>query len=373
MADDFASVPSEAPVSSAPEAPSSSPAPEQSSSQPSPASQPTQSAAPAQQQVGYWDRFKSLPEFQGQDDRAIAARLYQAMEREKAAAKALAQYQQVIPYAQEYITYRPEFQKWRASQQQAQQAPQQQAAPQPQKWWSPPEVKESYKRYLTKDENGREIIHPDAPIDARNALLEYQNYKADFAHKFLANPEEALGPMVQEMAAKQAQELIQQTMAQKENESFVSQIEKDNEDWLFDKETGNVTPEGLLVHKYIEQAREKGIGGPQARWEYAVAMTERDMLAQQFDQQQQQQSQVQQSVQQFMAQQAQAPRPAPQPAAAPPRQPDVAQQNMQYLRKEASRNPSRSAGTATNDPRAPKPKMTFEQMLREEASSRGFI
>jgi hypothetical protein len=295
------------------------------------------------------------------------------MEREKAAAKALAQYQQVIPYAQEYITYRPEFQKWRASQQQAQQAPQQQAAPQPQKWWSPPEVKESYKRYLTKDENGREIIHPDAPIDARNALLEYQNYKADFAHKFLANPEEALGPMVQEMAAKQAQELIQQTMAQKENESFVSQIEKDNEDWLFDKETGNVTPEGLLVHKYIEQAREKGIGGPQARWEYAVAMTERDMLAQQFDQQQQQQSQVQQSVQQFMAQQAQAPRPAPQPAAAPPRQPDVAQQNMQYLRKEASRNPSRSAGTATNDPRAPKPKMTFEQMLREEASSRGFI
>jgi hypothetical protein len=183
--------------------------------------------------------------------------------------------------------------------------------------------------------------------------------------------------MVQEMAAKQAQEIIQQTMTQKDNESFVSQVEKENEDWLFDKETGNVTPEGLLVHKYIEQARDKGISGPQARWEYAVAMTERDMLAQQFDQQQQrqqQQGQIHQSVQQFMAQQAQAPRPqAPQPAAAPPRQPDVAQQNMQYLRREASRNPSRSAGTANNDPRAPKPKMTFEQMLRDDASSRGFI
>jgi hypothetical protein len=372
MAEDFSDVSPDVSSNPAPEAPSS-PAPSQSQSAPQQSHPSQQSAPQSQQSGGYWDRFKTLPEFQGQDDRAIAARLYQAMEREKAAAKALAQYQQVIPYTQEYITHRPEFQKWRQSQ--AQQAAQQQQAAQPQqaKWWSPPEVKDTYKRYLTKDENGREVIHPDAPIDARNALLEYQNYKADFAHKFLANPEEALGPMVQEMAAKQAQEIIQQTMTQKDNESFVSQVEKENEDWLFDKETGNVTPEGLLVHKYIEQARDKGISGPQARWEYAVAMTERDMLAQQFDQQQQQQGQIHQSVQQFMAQQAQAPRPPAPQQPVPPRQPDVAQQNMQYLRREASRNPSRSAGTASNDPRAPKPKMTFEQMLRDDASSRGLI
>ena len=371
MADDFADVSPDVSSSSAPEAPSS---PAAGQAQPAPQqSQPSQQSAPqSQQSGGYWDRFKTLPEFQGQDDRAIATRLYQAMEREKVASKALAQYQQVLPYAQEFLSNRREFEAWKQSQAQAQQPPAP-AQPEKAKWWNPPAVREGYKRYLTKDEDGREVIDPSAPLDARHSLIEYQQYKADFARKFLENPEQALGPMVQDLAAKQAQEIFQQTMEKKDNESFVSSVEEENKDWLFDKETGNVTPEGLLVHKYIEQARDKGISGPQARWEYAVAMTERDMLAQQFDQQQQYQGQVQQSAQQFMAQQAQVPKPvAPQPPE-PPRQPDVAQQNMQYLRREASRNPSRSAGTANTDIRAPKPKMTFEQMLRDDASSRGFI
>jgi hypothetical protein len=369
MSDDFAEVPS-APQADQSIQQSAQPA-QQAEAAPQSQSAP-QAAIQHQQTSDYWSKFKTLPEFQGQDDRAIASRLYQAMEREKVASKALAQYQQVLPYAQEFLSNRREFEAWKQSQAQAQQAP---AAPQPEKakWWNPPQVREGYKRYLTKDEDGREIIDPSAPLDARHSLIEYQQYKADFARKFLENPEQALGPMVQDLAAKQAQEIFQQTMEQKDNESFVSSVEEENKDWLFDTETGNVTPEGLLVHKYIEQARETGISGPKARWDYAIAMTERDMLAQQFDQQQQYQGQVQQSAQQFMAQQAQAPRPqAPQPPAQP-RQPDVAQQNMQYLRREASRNPSRSAGTANNDIRAPKPKMTFEQMLRDDASSRGFI
>lgn len=357
-------------VGGSPEVESTPSAPEQSQapSQPSGGAAPAQ--APQQQQPSYWDKFRSLPEFQGQDDRAIAGRLYQAMEREKVASRALAQYQQVMPYAQEYLQARPEFEKWRAAQAAQAQAQAQAQTPAKPKWWSPPEVKDSYKRYLIKDEEGRDVIDPNAPLSAKEALLEYQQYKADFARKFLENPEAALGPMVQELAAKQAQEIIQQTMSQKENESFASQVEEENKDWLFDPQTGNVTPEGMLVHKYIEQARDEGINGPQARWKYAIAMTERDLLARQFDQQQ---GQVQQSAQQFMAQQAQAPKPQPAPQPEPQPQPDVAQQNMQYLRREASRNPSRSAGTANSDPRAPKPKMTFEQMLREDASSRGFI
>jgi len=348
----------------------SSPAPE-SGSQTAPQSVP-QSAPTA----GPWEAFKRLPEFQGQDDRAIAARLYTAMEREKAASRALAQYQQVLPYAQEYITYRPEFDAWRKSQQQAQLQAQQQQAPQPEKpkWWNPPQVRESSRRYLIRDEEGREVIDPNAPITAREELFEYQRYKADFAKKFLENPEDALGPMVQEMASKQAQEIIQQQLEKSQNEQFVTSIEEQNRDWLFDKETGNVTPEGLLVHKYVEEARERGIKGPQARWEYAIAMTERDLLARTFDEQQASQNQIQQSVQQLMQQARTAPSPAPAPAPQPqPQQPDLAQQNLQYLRREASRNPSRSAGAAATDPRTPRPKRSFAEMLKDEASSKGLI
>jgi hypothetical protein len=365
MSDEIADVSPEVAESSAPDQDSA------------PVADSTAPASPQQSppQDNYWDRFKTLPEFNGQDDRAIASRLYNALEREKVAARALAQYQQVMPIAQEYLTNRPEFEKWRAAQSQMK-AQQSQPEAQPAKpaWWNPPEVKDSYKRYLVKDENGREVISEEAPLDARHSLADYQQYKADFAKKFLEDPQGALGPMVEDLAKKQAQQIVEQTFTQRDNEGYVKTIEQENSDWLFDKETGNVTPEGLLVHKYIEEARSHGINGPQARWNYAIAMTERDMLAQEFDRSQQQhQGNIQQSLQQVMSQ-----RPMPQqsPPTAPAPQPapqDVANQNMQYLRKEASRNPSRSAGTAANDPRVSKPKMTFDQMLREDASSRGLI
>lgn len=326
-----------------------------------------------------WEAFKRLPEFQGQDDRAIAARLYSSMEREKAASRHLAQYQQYMPYAQEYLQHRPQFQeylKWRDSQSQQPQQPQQpQFQPQQQeqqkKWWNPPEVREAYKKYLIKDDQGRDVIDPDAPLDARHSLYEYMQYKADFARNFLEDPEKALGPMVQELAAKQAQQLIQEKFTEAENVQYVNEIQDSNKDWIFDPETGDVTPEGALVHKYIEQARDSGIQGPKARWEYAVAMTERELLAQRFDEEQQSKALYQQA-EEFFRQNPEPPAPPPPPQAPAPK-PDPAQQNMQYLRREASRNPSRSAGAANPDPRAPKPKMSFEQMLREDASSRGLI
>lgn len=187
------------------------------------------------------------------------------------------------------------------------------------------------------------------------------DYRADFAQKFLANPEQALGPMVQELAQKQAQEIIEKTLEKRDNESFVEQVESENRDWLFDEQTGSVSPAGLLVTKYIEQAKSHGINGPKARWDYAVAMTERDLLAQQFDSLQSQP--VPQPVQQA----------APQPQPEPPAEVDAAQKNMDYLRKEASRNVSRSAGTTNPDPRQPRQKQSFEQMLLSEASSKGFL
>jgi hypothetical protein len=350
-------------------------------------SSPGMESAPEQQASGTpWEAFKRLPEFQGADDRAIAHRLYSAMEREKAASRALAQYQQVVPYAQEYLSNRREFEAWRKAQSQSvQQHPQvaqaqglqrpdQQSAQTAKGWWNPPQVRDSYKRFLIKDESGREIIDPNAPPSAQEELYEYQQYKADFARKFLENPEGALGPMVQDLAAKQAQEIVQQQFEKVNNEQFVSTVEQQNSDWLFDPQTGNVTPEGLLVHKYVEEARAHGINGPQQRWQYAIAMTERDMLARVFDESQAAQaSQYQQQAVQQFAPPAPAPQAQPAPQAAPAPQQDLAKQNMEYLRREAARNPSRSAGTANNDFRAPKQKRTFEELLREDASSRGLI
>ena len=329
-------------------------------------SEPQAAPEVQQQTADYWSHFKGLPEFQGKDDRDIAAHLYQTMEREKAASQALARMQQVLPYAQDYMAHRGEFDAWRKAQQQQQQQQQpQQPVRQP---WQPPEIKDSYRRYLTKDENGRDVISEDAPLDARQALIEHMNYRADFAQKFLDNPEEALGPMIQQMAEQKAQEIVNNTFTTRENEAFVDRIERENADWLRDSETGQVTPEGFLVHKYIEQARDHGINGPQARWDYAIAMTERDMLARRF---QEEDAQAQQFTERLM-QQPQQPEPQPPVQAERPR--DTASENMEYLRREASRNPSRSAGRGISNGQKPAGQpLSFEQMLQQDLSNKGYI
>jgi hypothetical protein len=343
--------------------PVSAPEPSAEASMPEVQSEP-QSQAP---EASPFDHFRSLPQFSGRDDREIASGLYQALQREEAASRALRQYQSIMPVAQDWLSHRSEFEKWRLQQQQQQQQPAAQDAAK--KWWNPPEVKDSHRRYLIKDESGRDIISPDAPMDARASLTDWMNYRADFAQKFLTNPEDALGPMVAELAAKQAQELVEKQFQARDREAIVNQFEEENKDWLYEKYPDSVSPTGLAFHKYAEEARSYGIDGPQARIDYATKMIERDLLVQKYlIEKQQTQQQPQQP--QYQPQQ-----PVPQPMA-PPQPPsgrDVARENMEYLRREASRNPSRTAGTANTDPRQPKPKRTFEEMLIEEASSRSML
>ena len=324
---------------------------------------------PAQDQYGVYGAFRSLPQFQGKDDQTIARALYGALEREQASTRALAQYRQVLPVAQEYLAHRDEFQKWRDSlRQQPQQAPapQQQAEPAEEKWWNPPQVRDAYKRYLVRDENGREVIHPDAPLDARHSLTEYLQYKADFAQKFLTDPESALGPMVARMAQQQAEQIVRQQFDVVEKQSFVSNLERENADWLFDKATGNVSREGQLVQKYIEEAKSLGVSSPQSRWQYALNNTERDLLieARAIQEQQAARSQFDQQLQSV-------PQPVPQ---APPAAPAVspAESNMDYLRRAASRTPSR-AGVASNSPQVAARGSSFAERLKQTLTDEGLM
>jgi hypothetical protein len=341
----------------------------------SPEPQAAEPAPPPPQQApnpwGVMENFRRLPQFQGRSEQEIAQGLYLSMQREQAAARHLAQYQQVMPIAQQYLADRPQYEEWLKTRNQPQAPVQQAPAPEKKGWWNPPEVREAYKQYLVKDENGREVISPDAPLDARHALAELQSYKANFAKEFLSDPEKALGPMIEARSKEIAQQAIQQQLQARDNESFVDSIQAENQDWLFD-EQGNVTPEGLSVHKYVEEARALGIASPQARWQYARDKVEYGLLLRDFEQRQAQ-AQAPQYQQQA---QPQPPAPQYQPPAPPPQADQraaIAQQNMEYLRREASRSPSRSAGTTHNDPRAPKPKMSFEQMLAANAESKGFI
>jgi hypothetical protein len=59
--------------------------------------------------------------------------------------------------------------------------------------------------------------------------------------------------------------------------ALLAKLERENADWLYDAK-GNTTKEGQAVRHYTEQAKRLGIDSTQARWDYACAMVERDLL-----------------------------------------------------------------------------------------------
>ena len=298
-----------------------------------------------------YEAFKALPDFQGQDDLSIARNLYSAYSGLNEAQRQLQQYQQVVPYANEYLQNRNAYLKWQQDQAAAQ-APKPQERP---KWWAPPEVDESYKGYIIRDpQSGKEVIDPNAPLHAQEALRKYQDYTANFARKFVTDPENTLKPFIEEVAMQKAQELVQQQLGQYQQQTYVSSLEKQNADWLYDQ-TGQVSQEGQAIQAYIQQASEIGITNPEARWKYATSMLQRDLLNLRYQQIQQQGFNPP-----AMPQQPPAPQPDP-----------VAQQNMQFLRERATRAPNRSAGTT--EPRAPRQRMSFEDRLKSQLVTDGVI
>jgi hypothetical protein len=312
-------------------------------------------SAPAQDFSTPYEAFRHLPEFQGQDDLAIAQNLYRSFNGYQAAQQQLQQYQSVIPAASEYLRNQREFESWKQAQAQA-------AQPKPAekpKWWNPPQVKDTWKNYIVRDPStGKEMIAPDAPYEAQQSLREYQSYTADFARKLVTDPENTLKPFIEDIANAKAKEMVEQHLNQYQASNYVQDLERQNSDWLYDQ-NGQVSREGQAIQSYISQASQMGIADPKARWQYATGMLQRDLLNLRHQQM---------ATQQFAppAPQSFAP-PVPQ---APPADP-VAQSNMQFLRERATRTPNRSAGTT--EPRAPRARMSFEDRLKGQLVNDGVI
>jgi hypothetical protein len=297
-----------------------------------------------------WSAFKALPEYQGRDDLDIARDLYQSRQGFAEAQRQLQQYQQVVPYAQEYLRNQKDFEAWRRSQAEA-------AAPKPEpkkKFWDPPAVDEGFKSYIIRDpQTGKEVIDPNAPLHAREALRQYQDYTANFARKFVTDPETTLKPFIEDVAMQKAKELVEQHLSQYKTQNYVQDLESQNADWLYDQ-NGQISQEGQAIQAYINEAAQFGIQGADARWKYATGMLQRDLLNLRY--------------QQMNAAQGPVGAAAPQPAQ--PADP-VAQANMQFLRERATRTPNRSAGTT--EPRAPRQRMSFEERLRGQLVNDGVL
>lgn len=332
-------------------------------------SQEPEAAAPTQAEIDYMEHFARLPQFQGQDRRAIAGSLYQSLQQAQSAQRALTEYQRVIPYAQRYLQHQAQFEKWMGEQEAAAKAAQ--APPKQQPLWNPPEVREAYKRYLVKDESGREVIDPNAPPDAANALYERQQYIANFATNLVQDPENTLRPFIDRIATERAEQLFNDRMADVSLKGYVANLEQENADWLLQEDGVTPTPQGAAVQQYIQQAQQIGINDARAAFDYATQMVELQMSRQALAAMQQQLAGRQAPpMQQAPMQRAPAPRPAP---AAPQR---TADPRMEFLRREAARNPSRSPAPEAGAPQAaPQSKgaSLFTELMRRQAEADGLL
>jgi len=315
-------------------------------------SAPPQSAPAQDASQGFdspFSAFRALPEFQGQDDLAIAQNLYRAFNGYGETQRQLQQFQSLIPHTTDYVQNREKYQQWLAAQQEASRP----KAPEQPKWWNPPSIEDTYKSYIVRDpQTGKEVIDPNAPFEAQQALRKYQDYTANFARKLVTDPENTLKPFVEQVAMQKAQELVQQQLGQYQSQNYVQDLERQNSDWLYNQD-GSVSREGQAIQAYIGQAQQIGIQDPKARWQYATGMLQRDLLNLRYQQMQQ-------------APPAMPQQPAPQAPVDP-----VAQQNMQFLRERATRAPNRSAGTT--EPRAPRSRMSFEERLKGQLVNDGVL
>lgn len=301
-----------------------------------------------------YSAFRHLPEFAGQDDLTIAQNLYRAFNGYGETQRQLQQFQSLIPHTTDYMQNRERYQQWLAAQAEANK-PKPQETP---KWWNPPSIEDTYKSYIVRDpQTGKEIIDPNAPFEAQQALRKYQDYTANFAKKLVTDPENTLKPFVEQVAMQKAQELVAQHLNQYQAQNYVGDLERQNADWLYNQD-GSVSREGQAIQAYIGQAQQIGIQDPKARWQYATGMLQRDLLNLRYQQMQAQGAYPPPAMQ-------------PQPQAPVPPADPVAQQNMQFLRERATRAPNRSAGTT--EPRAPRPRMSFEERLKGQLVNDGVL
>lgn len=311
-------------------------------------------AAPAQQTYSPYEAFRSLPDFQGQDDLSIAQNLYRAHTGFQETQRQLNQYQSLLPKTQEYLTNEREYLAWKQAQAEA-------SRPKPAetpKWWNPPAVKDTWKSYIVRDPStGKEIISPEAPFEAQQSLREYQAYTADFARRFVTDPENTLKPFIEQIAQQKAQELVQGQLGQYTEQNYVKDLEQQNADWLYTA-PGQISQEGAAIQHYIREAAENGVNGSQARWKYATSMLHRDLLQARY-----QQGMQQQAPPQYYNQ--------AQYASAPPAPPSVEAQNMQFLRERATRTANRSAGTT--EPQAPRGRQSFQDRLLGQLKNDGVL
>jgi len=177
----------------------------------------------------------------------------------------------------------------------AQQQRQAAAAPAPKALnaiWNPPEFNPQWNSLVRNDEKGVPTLIPGAPAEILPKFLAYQQYRQNFAEKFLSNPEETLMPLINATADERAREMVRKEIDARQEQHYIQSFVQDNSAWLHAKDNqGQVlrnqngqpvlSPAGQRFQQYVAQATNSGIVGVRQQEEYARTYLQRDILVSQ--------------------------------------------------------------------------------------------
>lgn len=223
------------------------------------------------------------------DEADFQTRLREALKQERDAAQA----------AQRRAQEMEELAYLRAQQHQQllaqQQQPQQQVNAQANgsKWWNPPQVDQAAVEFY-RNEDG--TWKPEAPLDVKQQVQRYEDYRRQWARKMVDSPEEAFAPLVNEIVQKKLAEAQAQLQATTEEEAAKQRFLREA-DWAFQVDpvtkqrrrdaAGNflVSADGAKFGEYMDLAANSGIASFAGQLQYAQALRELDLLRAQQGQQ----------------------------------------------------------------------------------------
>lgn len=270
-----------APTTDVTTTPVTSEAPPESAPPPAETVTPPETVAPAAPEAppepSLIDVFKEQGFENITDEKTAAQRALEAWQARGAELEKLkADYDQARLYA--------EYGKKYLESAQTQPAPEPEQKTEPAGWWSPPAVDLGMVRHYQERKldpaTGQETTawKPNAPQSLKDAYDARVLYQEQWTQKFVENPVEALEPFRQQIL-EEARELIRREYTEKHQEQtveqYVSQFERDNADWLYQKDP--VTQKPLLdrlapdAEQFFREAREDfGLSDPEKICKYVL-------------------------------------------------------------------------------------------------------
>lgn len=196
-----------------------------------------------------------------------------------------------------------------------------------------PEFNPEWQQNFQQDPTTGELRWTGDPQDKKK-FDQFQEFARKRVLDIVRDPGKVLGPMIQQEAARAAQQIVQQQFSQQHVQATAQQIMQQKAPYIFnggDPRNG-MTPQGEIYAKGIMEADQLGIRDPQQADRYAM-----NVYWAQVGYQQSQQTPAQQPAQQ---------RGAPEQRGAPAKRPNA--QLAAHQPQQAARGQQRGAGTATD-------------------------